>query len=79
MILIFLYPKYLLVYLDVKEDTYSYALGTFHITSTMESELACDSLQSAIKKTSNEKPQVFFSLPVVTQTYNITSRTFSLW
>lgn len=64
------------VYLDVEEDTYSYALGAFHITST--TELACHSLQSAVRKTSSAKPQVFSSLPVVTQTYNITLRTFSL-
>ena len=63
-------------YLDVEEDTYLYALGALHITST--TELVCNSLQSAIRKTGNGKPQIFSSLPVVTQTDNITLGTFSL-
>lgn len=74
---LFFSPKYLFVYLDVKEDTYSYVLGTFHITSTTES--VCNSLQSAVRKTSSGKPQIFSSLPEVTQTCNIRLGTFSPW
>ncbi|XP_030316563.1 uncharacterized protein LOC115599222 [Calypte anna] len=61
---------------DVKEDIYSYALGAFHKTST--TELVCNSLQSAIRRTSNGKPQIFSSFPVGTQTCNITLQTFRL-